>query len=358
LVAKVAYLFGAGSTKAEMNKQGFFERTLLKDLCSQVQDISRAENGKYDQICSSMGIPPDQDIEIMISLFESGSKVNADFEPIVRELRRLYRLVLIRKIANNNIKPLITGTVLHLHSKYAQFLGENGEQLVGTLTLNNDSLIDHAFDLKQTYNGLNYSYPFSSKEFKSRKKAPPLLKLHGSFNWRIDNTSKLSVSPKFEVEKARNFTGWIAPSIFKTPDQIPVFTRIWKVAEKILAECDILRVIGCSLRKEDIHVLSLLFRSQIKTVLSGKKPYQIELLSPLKSIQGSRYEPGIIQNIRFLSKPKSPNQLYALKEDFDKKQENIYNYWVDKMVSWIEKKGARIQDDDFIQSTFYGGNTP
>jgi hypothetical protein len=358
VVIKVAYLFGAGSTNGELRKQGFFEKTLLKDLCSQIQDISETEGGKYDQICSSMGIPPNQDIETMISLFESGSKIHDDFKPIVRELRRLYRLVLVRKIASNEVEPLIGSTILRLHSRYSQLLGDNGEELIGVLTLNNDSLLDQAFNFKQTYNGLNYSCPFTSKEFKSKKSSPVFLKLHGSFNWRIDLTSRLSVSRKFESGKARNFSGWIAPSFFKTPYQDQIFTRIWKVAENTLANCDVLRIVGCSLRKEDIHVLSLLFRSQFKAVLAGKKPYQIELITSLKSIQGSRYEPGIIQNIRFLSKPKGPNQLYALKEDFDKRQENMYNYWVDKMVSWVDKKGANIQNDNFIQSTFYRGNTP
>jgi hypothetical protein len=357
VVTKVAYLIGAGSSNGEMRRQGFLEKTLLKDLCSQVQELSRAENGKYERICGALGIPPDQDIEIMISLFESAGNARSEFLQIARELRRLYRLILIRKIAKNKVRPIISSTLLRLHMKYGRYMGESGEELVGVLTLNNDSLIDQAFCLDETYRGLNYGYPFFSRDFKSSRQAPPLLKLHGSFNWRIDSTSRLSVSPKFESEKARNFTGWIAPSVFKTPFGIPVFTRIWKKAEKLLSDCDVLRVIGCSLRKEDIHILSLLFRSQIRAAISGRKPYQIELLTSLSSIQGSQYEPGIIQNIRFLSRPRSPNQLYAFQHKFDKKQENIYNYWVDRMVSWVEAKGARIQDDDFIHSTFYGGNT-
>lgn len=356
MVVKVAYLFGAGSTNGEFRKQGVFEKTLLKDLCSQIQAISQEENGKYNQICDSMGIPPDQDIEIMISLFESGCNTNKSFKKIVRELRRLYRLVLVKKIVGNNVKPLIASTILRLHSKYSNFLGKNGEKLIGVLTLNNDSLIDKAFSFKETYNGLNYSYPFASSEFKMKNSAPVFLKLHGSFNWRIDSTNRLTVSSKFESEKARNASGWIAPSFFKTPFQNALFARIWRIAETTLEKCDVLRVVGCSLRKEDVHVLSLLFRSQIKAVLAGRQPYQIELLSSLKSINGSKYEPGIIQNIRFLSRPKSPDQLYAFDKQFDRKQENIYNYWVDKMVSWAEKKGAQIQNDNFIQSTFYGEN--
>lgn len=356
MVTKVAYLIGAGSSNGEMRRQGFLEKTLLKDLCSQVQELSRAENGKYDRICGALGIPPDQDIEIMISLFESASNARFEFTKIARELRRLYRLILIRRITKSKVRPIISSTLLRLHMKYGRYMGENGEELVGVLTLNNDSLIDQAFCLTETYSGLNYGYPFFSRDYRSSQRAPPLLKLHGSFNWRVDSTSNLSVSRKFESEKARNFSGWIAPSVFKTPFERPVFGKIWKKAEKLLADCDILRVIGCSLRKEDIHVLSLLFRSQIRAVNSRRKPYQIELLTSLRSIQGSRYEPGIIQNIRFLSRPRSPDQLYAFQHKFDKKQENIYNYWVDRMVSWVEGKGARIQDDDFIHSTFYGRN--
>jgi len=351
-------LFGAGSTQGELLRQGLLgQRTLLKDLGIQVYELSKERKGEYEKLCNAFGMPPDQDIEIMISLFESGRRDNSNFAEIANEIKQLYRLVLINRISKNEVFPIITSSLLHIHKTYGQYMGEEGEELSGVLTLNNDSLIDAAFCHPEAYNGLNYIYPFSSSEYNANENAPPFLKLHGSFNWEISDTYTLTVSREFEKEPCEDFSGWIPPSVFKTPFEHPVFEEIWKKARELLDSCDVLRVVGCSLRKEDIQLLSLLFGSQVNSSISGRRPFQIELIIPEKSAQGGQYDPGVIQNVRFLSRLKSLSQLYVFQEGFDDKQRNVYNYWVDKLISWIEKKGARIAEDDFIITKFYGGDS-
>ena len=338
-----------------MDRQGFTERTLLKDLGVCVYEWSKEREGEYGKLCTAFGIPPDQDIEIMISLFESGSDNNTRFGEIAGEIKRFYRTCLLERITRQNVSPIIIGNLLHIHRKYGQYMGENGEELLGVLTTNNDRLIDQAFCHKETYNGLNYGYPFTSKQYNRDQNAPLLLKLHGSFNWRIKSDTKLIVSDEYETKEDDDFSGWIPPSVFKKPIETPVFKEIWRKARELLDNCDVLRVVGCSLRNEDIQLLSLLFRSQVYAATSGRQPFQIELIIPEKSAQGGDREPGVIQRVRFLSRPKSLSELYVFKEEFDQQNSNPYYYWVDKMISWIEERGIRISDDEFILQTFYGG---
>ena len=357
MVSKIVYLLGAGSTQGEMDHQGLSERTLLRDLGVCVYEMSKEKRGKYEKLCTDFGIPPDQDIEIMISLFESGSDDNSHFGEIAGEIRQLYRVCLLERITRQDVSPIIVGNLLYIHRKYGQHMGENGEELLGVLTTNNDSLIDRAFCHEKTYDGLNYGYPFIPKRYyREHANAPLLLKLHGSFSWRVQSGNKLIVSDEYETEEDDDFSGWIPPSVFKKPIETPVFKEIWRKARELLKDCDVLRVVGCSMRNEDIQLLSLLFRSQVYAAASRGQPFQIELIIPEKSAQGGDQEPGIIQRVRYLSRPKSLSELYVFREEFDQQNRNPYYYWVDKMISWIEKKDVKISDDDFILQTLYGGN--
>ena len=350
------YLLGAGSTQGEMDLQGFAESTLLKDLGAVVYEASQRRGGEYAKLCTDFGIPPDQDIEILISLLESGNDGSSHFARMARELRQLYRDCLLERVTFQGVSPIITCNLLYIHRVYGEYMGSDGEQLLGILTANNDSLIDQAFCHERTYSGLNYGYPFSSQKYDPNSDAPLLLKLHGSFNWRIDENDALTVSDEFESEEDDDLSGWIPPSVFKNPVETPVFREIWGKARELLDCCDILRVIGCSLRNEDIQLLSLLFRSQVSATTSGREPFQIELIIPEESAVGSDRGPGVIDRVRFLSRPKSLSQLYVFREGFDPKNANPYFYWASMIISWIEKKNLEIGNDEFVLQTLFGGN--
>src|SRR5262249_1419382 len=90
----------------------------------------------------------------------------------------------------------------------------------------------------------------------------PLLKLHGSFNWK--NRQIFAKKRTVEIIPVGSSKSYLhAPYGF-----------IWNRALDGLVRCDILRVIGCSLSPNDVHLIDLLFKAH----LERSKPFDIEII--------------------------------------------------------------------------------
>jgi len=77
----------------------------------------------------------------------------------------------------------------------------------------------------------------------------PLLKLHGSFNWKdILIYGKTTTIPIIPLGINKNYL-------------IPPYNFIWGRAYELLTECEILRIIGCSMNQNDIGLIDLLFKA-------------------------------------------------------------------------------------------------
>jgi hypothetical protein len=113
----------------------------------------------------------------------------------------------------------------------------------------------------------------------------PLLKLHGSFNW----TNQQVLGKRRDIE--------IIPlGSSKTYLHAP-YGFIWNRALDILTKCDSLRVIGCSLSPNDVHLIDLLFKAQ----LERSEPFDIEIIAldpTADTIKGSY---GFFRNIKPMS---------------------------------------------------------
>ncbi len=83
------------------------------------------------------------------------------------------------------------------------------------------------------------------------------MKLHGGFDLKYRN-KKLSI---------------INPGINKNYLELP-YNFIWGRALELLIECDILRVIGCSLSQNDVGLVDLLFKAH----LIRNQPLRIQLI--------------------------------------------------------------------------------
>ena len=96
-------------------------------------------------------------------------------------------------------------------------------------------------------------YCFSLEKDPPLSKKPfPLLKLHGSFNWR--NQEIRGRPRRIEIIPLGSNKNYLhAPYAF-----------IWNRALEILIECDALRVIGCSLSQNDAHLIDLLFKAHLE----------------------------------------------------------------------------------------------
>lgn len=198
---KVLYLIGTGATRAEAQLQGKDYDFGMCGIGKRVYEMSKETGGKYSKLIEDLGIDVDQDIELMISLLEGfGSSGHSKINSIRGEARLLFRKYLINEIRGGEIVPRILGSLLNLHKENAEHMGEKGEELSAVLTINFDTLIDDAF--MDVYGGVNYGYDFTSTTFKKNTSAPPFLKLHGSFNWRIEK-DKLFVEKNLRMQTKR-----------------------------------------------------------------------------------------------------------------------------------------------------------
>ena len=348
------YLVGSGATMAEMEHQGIESHLSMTEIEEAVYKMSKAADGKYARLHDDLSIPLGIDIEVMISLLEGcTSSQSSSFREVCDELKRFFRTYLILEIMEKPIQPKISGSLLHLHKAYGPQMGNTGEELLGVLTTNYDSLLEEAFCT--VYGGVNCGYPFDSRTYRSNGQLPKLLKLHGSFNWRIHKgnifrRNSLEVSKEFEAvtyDDDDDYSGWIPPSVYKRPGG--VIESIWNEAAGLLTTCNTLRVIGSSLRDEDSALLSLIFTSSLKNREISGKGFGIELVVPDVDAVGSEDNPmAIMQRLRFLGDMINFSELGVYPKGFISSG-NVYKEWLHMQIAQIEKnRNASISGDDFL----------
>ena len=154
------------------------------------------------------------------------------------------------------------------------------EQVVGFISLNYDDVLDQAY--RQYYGEPNYCFSLDSAT--SPLQHAPLLKLHGSFNW----------SPA-RIRGRRRTVEIIPLGSQKTYLHAP-YGFIWNRALEVLATCDTLRVIGCSLSQNDEHLIDLLFKAHLERA----EDIEIELVAPEDAGETIRRNYGFFPRIKTL----------------------------------------------------------
>lgn len=279
--SRIVYLFGAGSTQAEVgHRGGEIINMLMRDDDSLGEGVSTRvlKNApKYANLAALGGgvfaspTGEGRDIEKMISLF-SATGLSRDRE-IADELRQSYFRVVVEGLDQSGIlaHPDLATMLLEFHADHNL---ASKEKLAGIISLNHDNLFQVAS--QQVYGGVNLGFLFSSQVFSTHSgSTPPVLQLHGAFNWRAGNVVQidgLSSSSQYSDDME-----WIPPSILKEYTDYP-YNKLNAIAYELLTrECDILRLVGCSLSQNDWNVISLLFNAQYRSLSTGK-PFRIELV--------------------------------------------------------------------------------
>ena len=217
-------------------------------------------------------------IELLISLIEN-SKIS-DWSK---------KADLLKKFILEDITSVLTPSRTRrffLHKGLLEFhqhkKTQTKEELIGLISLNYDAVLDRAYAAILN-NEINYCF---SREMDSASQGRiPLLKLHGSFNWK--NQQVLSRRRDIEI---------IQPGSSKSYLHAP-YGFIWNRALDVLASCDSLRVIGCSLSQNDVHLIDLLFRAQ----LERRKPFDIEIIASDASADRIKQSYGFFRQIKRLS---------------------------------------------------------
>ena len=342
----VVYLFGAGASMAELHRQGIDSDVSMRGIGDAVLELSQQRGGKYSELQQRLSIPPHQDIERVISLLEGFGNKQPELEAIAVELRLLFREYLISQITAKVLNPRLYVALLYIHHYYGADMGQEGEKLVGLLTTNYESLLDEACAI--VHGGIDYGHEYHSDDYKYPTSAAlPLLKLHGSFNWRIENSDEtLHVARRFEeLDEADDLSGWIPPSVYKQPSG-EVIGAIWESAATTLSNCDILRVIGSSLRNEDSSLLSLIFASQV----SRQKSFNIELIIPPDEARGIDPQEGIINRLSFLGSMKPLDDTSAYDADLVQNDNIFYSWLLMKLKEAEVNRGAEIDHQSIAES--------
>jgi len=217
-------------------------------------------------------------IELLISLIEN-SKIR-DWSKKTEVLKTL-----IRKEIQSALPPSKTRRFC-LHKGLLEFHQQKEtqtkEELIGLLSLNYDNVLDRAY---AAVLGRRINYCFSKKMDSLIPSTIPLLKLHGSFNW----THQQVLGKRRDIE--------IIPlGSSKTYLHAP-YGFIWNRALDILTKCDSLRVIGCSLSPNDVHLIDLLFKAQ----LERSEPFDIEIIARDRTADKIKGNYGFFRNIKPMS---------------------------------------------------------
>jgi len=287
-IPKIVYLFGAGATHAErvlacklkrtgLNGTGGIERGLLaRDVSKRVIDNLLIKSpklfDKYDITPSTLSplVPPspDIDVELLISLLEMINTTQAHQDALT--IRESFKKDICDhlSVGGDRIQSKLFSSLIEWHTRTEN----NDEKLLGFLTLNHDSelenalkLVDEKFDYGvniKTAGHLEYPHELGSPFL--------LLKLHGSFDWELDSITKRII---LSSNASSGTLQWIPPSLNKEYLNYP-YNIIHGKAYELLTDCDILRVIGCALSKNNIGLISLLFKTQHKK----PKPFTIEIV--------------------------------------------------------------------------------
>lgn len=252
---KIVYLLGAGATHAEivhLHPEDSLTETFLNDSGLLTHHVSKRVFRKANKIKSVnqdikrlLSLRPLSNIELFISLIGDNRLRSED---ITEKLKNLVQQDITNKLTKSRLRRFtLHKSLLELHSRT-----NNKEELLGFITLNYDDVLDYAW--KTVFPEKEIDYSLSSK---STTDATPILKLHGGFSLK-DRNKKIPI---------------ITPGINKNYLELP-YNFIWGQALEILMECDILRVIGCSLSPYDIGLVDLLFKAH----LSRTDAFEIELI--------------------------------------------------------------------------------
>jgi len=202
---RVAYLLGAGASEGALKYDGAQKSILMQGIEDAIAErISEERENMSDLVDVSNDLVSGADIEHLITLYEaSGTRKHND---IAKKLRGLFRQAIRKRINELGapFSPVLFASLIDMHG----VTGLN-EELVLILTTNYEDLLEKA--MQQVHGGINYLIGAICKDdnYCVNKDRVPVLKLHGSFNWRneypvtIQNDIKEEADTKSEHKKAR-----------------------------------------------------------------------------------------------------------------------------------------------------------
>jgi hypothetical protein len=230
---------------------------LMSSVSARVIEKARRNKRYLEDLEAVSAAKGSLNIEMLISLIEN-SKIYG-WESKARKLKYLVKQDIERILTRKRTRRFYLHKALfELHQRKAT---RRKERLIGLISLNYDDVLGHAY---RTMLGRNPSYCLSLEQGTQASRGIPLLKLHGSFNWGRQNV-------RGRIRNIEIIPLGLNKSYLHAP-----YGSIWNRAMEVLADCDTLRVIGCSLSQNDVHLIDLLFKAH----LERGSAFDIEVISP------------------------------------------------------------------------------
>lgn len=297
---RIVYLFGAGATHAELqnidpdltNKN---RGLLVSNVSSRViERVRRDPRYLTDDVAMVSGVKGSLNIELLISLIESSKIPGWEYKTTTLrdEVRKDIEGILSAQTTN---RFYLHKALFELHKHQA---ARRKEVLSGLISLNYDDVLDTAYE--KYYGSPRYCFSLDKPLLADDV---PLLKLHGSFNWK--NVKIRGRNRNIEIIPLGSTKNYIHPP----------YGCIWNQALQTLIGCDTLRVIGCSLSPNDVHLIDLLFKAH----LERGTPFEIEIVGSEKMGEGIRSNYGFFPALKTLTE---------ISSDLESKPENPFKDWL------------------------------
>jgi hypothetical protein len=333
---KIVYLIGAGATQAEADFKGGKINLLMKKTTTHGDGISKKilrRGGTKRRLGIELDADEEIDIEKLISLLTASSI--KEYREEADTLRKLYFEEVVDGLVNAEIldAPALAIGLLAMHRN--QKLESEAEILAGVISLNHDSLFQLAF--QKIYNGINLGYRFKSNYFTDRLgEIPPVIMLYGSFNWKSNVPIEVvKLEPKMMYS---NEILWIPPSILKEAKDYP-YNKLMGLAYDLLSfDCDILRIVGCSLSQNDWNILALLFNAQYNQLFYRNECFKIELIMTGKGCTTIKEECAYLHDVIPIS--------FLTDGDFSRYKgtvtgselDNPFKYWLREKIKYHQSR--------------------
>lgn len=251
MVQKVAYLLGSGATHGVVqhsNNLGL----LTRDIQQHIRERLEAEKpGFTDKIWNEI-VKVGRDVEHLISVLDSQYKY--DMSNSVRDYYHRAISEITARIPTPLQPNLYTVLVdLHWNSRLSET-----EELLCFMSLNYEDILERSIEAHLARR-VDYILETTGRALLLPDgKTIPVLKLHGSFNWQ--NSRPVNVRQMSELPTSKD-TLWIPPGLDKKKENYP-FNLLWGRAVEYISQADVLRIIGCSLSRNDWGLIPILYAAQ------------------------------------------------------------------------------------------------
>jgi hypothetical protein len=356
MAKKVLYLLGAGATHGMMQDYDPALRLMPKDIQSRIfNKYQRNPPGALDE-ASWDAFQNTTDVEHFISILEYQNKFEA-----AETIRRLYRDVIVKTAIGLSSSPPRTNLYAVLLDYQLNLAPKHlSQELLGFVSFNYEDILENT--ISTHFGSVNYVFKKQRVAKATGDKLVSVYKLHGSFNWINSRPIRIR-----RMQYMGSLPGlWIPPGVDKKKDSYP-FNLIWGNLTERLLECDILRIIGCSLSRNDWGLVPIIYTMR---EFVSRNRFEIEVVGPPSAAETIRSSYGYLNPISSMLEMDDVKDYFANRaggsmSDDDLKKEmqaslndpdkgNPFRDWLLSKIYYLDKtRNLTIETDTGIVKDFY-----